>query len=395
VVRVTGVACVGEASLRAAQPARARSSALLASCVCVLLACHDPLIARGGRLFDAQGRELLLRGVNARVEGIFDVSFDDGRIALEPIPPFGAADCRFLSRELGLNFLRLPVSWSAFEPEPGAYNAAYLARILELAEACGREGVGTLVDLHQDAYSKEIGEDGAPLWAIVPPPTQLLQGPLEDLTARRLSRQVVLAFRSLFLNTSGVQDAYAAMAAELARGLRDQPHVLGLELMNEPFELTLDDPQAAIDAFHARVGAAVRAAAPRLTLFFEPDSRRNLNDTAAVNGPSPFRDAVYAPHLYTGVFVPAPDDAGAIARSLENAAAEAAALRSAARRAGSLRRRAGGGGPRRRACLAALPRHDDRAQPALSMGAASLLQPRCTLVRLALVCAPSRSGGAP
>ena len=34
-----------------------------------------------------------------------------------------------------------------------------------------------MIDLHQDAYSKEIGEDGAPLWAIQPPPTMLLAGP--------------------------------------------------------------------------------------------------------------------------------------------------------------------------------------------------------------------------
>ena len=42
-----------------------------------------------GRLVDAEGRVIFLHGVNARVEGVFDVTFDDERTALEPIPPFG------------------------------------------------------------------------------------------------------------------------------------------------------------------------------------------------------------------------------------------------------------------------------------------------------------------
>jgi len=35
-----------------------------------------------------------------------------------------------------------------------------------------------------------LGEDGAPYWAIVPPPPERLGGPLVDLEARRLSKPV-------------------------------------------------------------------------------------------------------------------------------------------------------------------------------------------------------------
>src|SRR5262245_33359069 len=44
------------------------------------------------QMVDVEGRVVFLRGVNARVEGIFDVTFDDGRIPLEPIPPFTIDD---------------------------------------------------------------------------------------------------------------------------------------------------------------------------------------------------------------------------------------------------------------------------------------------------------------
>src|SRR6188508_3339891 len=81
----------------------------------------SPLWSDGAHLRDADGRIALLRGVNARVEGVFDVTFDDGRVPLEPIPALTAADCTRM-RELGLDLLRLPINWSAIEPDQGAYD---------------------------------------------------------------------------------------------------------------------------------------------------------------------------------------------------------------------------------------------------------------------------------
>lgn len=248
-------------------------------------------------LFAPDGRQVLLRGVNARVEGLFDVTFDDGRTALEVIPPFVSADCRVVA-ELGLNLLRLPVNWSAIEPERGAYQAAYAERVRALVSTCHEQGVYTLVDLHQDAYSKHIGEDGAPLWAIVPPPDELLEGPLEDLAERRTSPQVLRAFSSFFDNDEGLQDAFGAMTAWLAAELDGAPGLVGLELFNEP--VAFDDE--ALHAFHRAVGEAVRAEAPELPLAFEPDALRNFTDSDPVAVPRPFSNAIYAPHHYTEVF---------------------------------------------------------------------------------------------
>jgi hypothetical protein len=52
-----------------------------------------PLSSDGAHLRDAEGRVAILRGVNARVDGVFDVTFSDGRTALEPIPPLTGDDC--------------------------------------------------------------------------------------------------------------------------------------------------------------------------------------------------------------------------------------------------------------------------------------------------------------
>lgn len=280
--------------------------------------------SEAGHLIDQAGRDVLLRGVNARVEGVFDVTFDDGRTALEPIPPFTAADCRVVAETLGGNLLRLPLSWSGLEPAQGAFDDAYLDRTLALVDACAGVGVYTLLDLHQDAFSKEIGEDGAPLWAIVPAPEELLEGPLTDLGERRLSGQVLAAFRSLYTDAEGLHAAYARMAAEVARRARGHDGVIGLELQNEPVPLGDD---AALDAFHHAVADAVREAAPELPVYFEPDSMRNLRDEAPVAVPFGVDNAVYAPHLYVDVFEDgwASGDVSAIERSLAGIHDEAAA----------------------------------------------------------------------
>lgn len=255
------------------------------------------LRAEGARLLDDVDREVVLRGVNARIAGLFDVTFDDGRVALETIPPFTASDLAWLRDEVGLNALRVPINWSGLQPEPGPLDETYLARLFELLDVCAEEEMWCLVDLHQDAYSKEIGEDGAPLWAIVPAPDELLEGPLLDLEERRLSDQVLRAFDTFFTGQAGLQDAYLEMLGELAARLRDRPWVAGLEVFNEPVG---DDRP--ILGFSQLAAEAVHAVDPNRLVLWEPNSLRNLQDRAETDGGLHLDNDAYAPHLYPEVF---------------------------------------------------------------------------------------------
>lgn len=264
-----------------------------------------PLSTRCQHLVDAQGRVVVLRGINARVEGVFDVTFSDGRTALQPIPAFEASDAARM-RQLGFNFLRLPINWSGIEPTnttPPTYNDAYLARVQATVELARRAGLLVLIDFHQDAYSKEIGEDGAPLWAIRPAPEMLLQGPLtaDELARRRTAGQTLRAFETFFgSSTEGAQlrTRFAQMTAEVARRFRDDSAVIGYELFNEP---VADDAQCL--ALHTEVGAAIRAVDPRKLLVFEPPTIRNFLDRSTLaSAPFPLAGGVYAPHIYTLVF---------------------------------------------------------------------------------------------
>jgi endoglycosylceramidase len=266
----------------------------------------EPWVRSDRRLLrDETDRVVVFRGVNARVEGIFDVTFDDGRLPLEEVPTLGPEDVRRM-RELGLNLLRLPMNWSGIEPEEGVYDEAYLDRVQSVVELCATAGVHVILDFHQDAYSKEIGEDGAPLWAIHPPPEMLLGGPLGDsLQDRILSPQVQRAFVGFFadddddLEDRRLQAAFAAMARHVATRFADEPAVLGYDLYNEP---VTSDPY--LNRFHRLAGEAIREVDDRHLLLFEPPGTRNFTERASLSREPFFDDGgVYAVHLYTFAFL--------------------------------------------------------------------------------------------
>jgi endoglycosylceramidase len=286
-------------------------------------------------LVDEAGRIRLFRGVNARVEGVFDVTFDDGRERLEPIPDFGPEDAAAI-RAMGFNVLRLPINWSGVEPQRDEFDDAYLDAVEAVVDICKAEGIYVMIDFHQDAYSKEIGEDGAPLWAIEPPPDpeDLHEGPLtvEDLEAARTSIPVILAFLSFFADDDDnpidqeLQAEFRDMAKYVAARFADEAWVIGYEMFNEP---VAEDRY--LKPFHTKLAEAIREVDDRHLLFFEPNAIRNFTDTAPLST-SDFADArgVYAPHLYTLIFTD-PDDELAnlekerLRENFDNAAAEAAA----------------------------------------------------------------------
>jgi len=261
-----------------------------------------PFGVQCGELVDAAGRVVRLRGVNARVDGVFDVTFDDGRTAVEPIPAFDANDATAL-RDFGFDALRLPINWSALEPtKDGGFDEQYLDRVQGVVDTAAAAGLLVLLDFHQDAYSKEIGEDGAPLWAIVPPPTELLQGPLGpgELEQRRLSKQVLAAFDTFFGESpegDELRSRFTAAAVHVAERFASHDAVVGIEIFNEP---------QATDAGVARLNAvahpALRAAAPDKLYVFEPPVTRNILDASSVPDEPLGPMTGYAPHVYTLAF---------------------------------------------------------------------------------------------
>jgi endoglycosylceramidase len=256
-----------------------------------------PFDSDGTQLRDAEGRVRIFRGVNLHIAGIFDVTFDDGRAPREPLPGFDASDVEEL-QALGFDLVRLPINWSAIEPERGQYSTAYLDKVAAIVDLCRAGNVRVLIDLHEDGFSKEICEDGAPLWAITPALAAPLPGGPFMGPDCHTHPAALAAFRSFFANVDGLQDHYAEMLQVVAKRFVGDQNVLGFEIMNEP--IATDDE---VVPFHLKAAAALRAVDDQHLILFEPVATRNFTNGAPLaSAPFPVPGAVYAPHVYAAVF---------------------------------------------------------------------------------------------
>ncbi len=258
----------------------------------------DPLGSRCGRLVDTEGRVVALRGVNARILGVFDVVWDPSHPPLMPLAAFTADDATKL-REFGFDALRLPLSWSGIEPtETGGFDETYLDAVATVVGHCRDAGVRVLLDLHQDDYSKELGGDGAPLWAIQPAPTMI--GPPPSGVNPLMTGQVLDAFNTFFGSSpegATLRSRFIAMATHVATRFAGDSSVIGLEIYNEP-----PPDMATLLPFYTPALAAFRGAMPHKLFTFEPSALRNIVDRAPLGAGSLGPGTAYAPHIYTFVF---------------------------------------------------------------------------------------------
>jgi len=288
----------------------------------------------GGRIVDAEGREVLLRGVNVNALAEY---WQGGEFPT--VFPFTDADADLMAA-IGWNTVRLLLSWSRVEPEPGVYDDAYVQEARTAVARLAARGLYAIIDLHQDAWSATLaalpdemclpnfqlalGWDGAPGWATFD------EGMPRCAPAgiRELSLAVGAAFANFFDNAPGpggvgIRTRYVAMLAHVAQVFAPVPGVAGYDLMNEPNAFN-ERQQAALATMYGEALAAIRAAedaagSPPRLVFFEPSAIWS----AFGNGPPPDfprdRDVVYAPHIYTGGFDGGPITAAAFAVARDEA----------------------------------------------------------------------------
>jgi hypothetical protein len=235
--------------------------------------------AAGDRFTDAQGRTLILRGVNLagssklpstpdgatyRREGFFnhrDVSFVGRPFPLEE------ADEHFTRlKRWGLTFLRFLVTWEAVEHAgPGLYDERYLDYLTAVIRKAGEYDLQLFIDPHQDVWSRLSGGDGAPGWtfeAIGMDPTRFAQtgaAVVHQVHGDPFPRMIwptnntKLAAATMFTLFFGgndfapqtrvdgvpvqdyLQTHYINAIKEIAKRLKGMAHVVGYDALNEPY----------------------------------------------------------------------------------------------------------------------------------------------------------------
>jgi endoglycosylceramidase len=245
-------------------------------------------VARGF-LRDAQGRAVILRGVNL-----------SGEHKSKPYLGFhGQADVERVASVWGFNALRFLISWSALEPTRGAYDEAYLDKVAQRMQWARAAGLSVILDMHQDVYGEGFGGNGAPRWTC-DDALYKAHKPTSPWFANYASKPVMTCFDRLY-SDAALRGRYAAAWKRVAARLGSQEAVIGFDPINEPhwgsaslfsFEEKLLAP------FYDEVVAAVREAAPGWIAFLEPSSSRNLGVPTGLKRPFAYPDVVYAPHSY-------------------------------------------------------------------------------------------------
>jgi len=300
-----------------------------------LAAVHaEPDPVNGGRIIDSEGRQVILRGVNVNALA----EYWQGTAFPTTFPL--TEDDADLMTAIGWNTVRLLLSWSRVEPQPGIYDDAYLEQARAAVEMLSRHGIYSVIDLHQDAWGATLaarpnevcpppaepafGWDGAPGWATIDGDRiRCVENGI-----REFSPAVVGAFRAFWNDAEGpggigIRTRYVRMLGHIAGMFARSEAVAGYDVMNEPNAFRAQDLMALAD-LHAAALRQIRAEEegaggfPHI-VFFEPSA---IWSSFGMGAPPDFEhdeNVVYAPHIYTGGFDGGPITARAFEIALEEA----------------------------------------------------------------------------
>lgn len=246
----------------------------------------DKLTIKGDRFVDAHGRSVLLRGVN--LGGDTKVPFPNGgtnhpsdfsdhrTVSFVGRPfPLEELDEHFSRlKAWGMNCLRLLTTWEAVEHAgPGKYDIAYLDYLTEVTRRAADFGLYVFIDFHQDVWSRMTGGDGAPAWlfdAVGLDFTKFHQAGAAHVMqhkydyargGRQEDRYPMMTWANNYRMPANaimwtlffagdlfvpkfkidgktaqqfLQDHYLGAMRQIALRVKDMPHVLGFDTLNEP-----------------------------------------------------------------------------------------------------------------------------------------------------------------
>lgn len=278
---------------------------------------------RGERpgIFDEDGRQVVLRGVNLN----FLAEYARNNPDHDPTLPLDGETWNRIANE-GMNVVRLLVSWSRLQPDDaGSIDGGYVDQIKQAVADAAHHGLYVVIDMHQDAWGPFVatpesvtcppgrersnGWDGAPAWAT--PEAGVNSCRAAEGEAKPGSDLVVDAWDRFYRDVDDVQSSLVSVWRFLAEHLGDAPNIAGYDLLNEPghgvgetappalladFPALGDYYASAIDAI--RLGEANADVDPR-PIFFE-------QSIAGSPPPADFSDdpgLVFAPHIYGGSII--------------------------------------------------------------------------------------------
>ena len=303
----------------------------------------------GPYLYDSRGRVVFFHGVDAVYK------YAPYELYPDPNKPwnFSSADASLMAR-LGFNVVRLGMTWSGLEPgkapsndpaickrgahgDPGQFNQAvlnrYIARLAKTVDLLGRFHIYTILDMHQDVYSKMFEGEGAPSWAVCTNGVPSVDPP-GRWSLEYGTKAAGIAFSHFWHNNvrGDLQGQYDKVWGDVAKAFRGNHWVLGYDPFNEPFSTSLirfgdahfDSELECFYTGSGHIGAPLHGAPPlhcpkadpadgviptilandpTHLIFDEPDNFANRGLPTYL-GPMDLPNLVYNVHVYCGARSP-------------------------------------------------------------------------------------------
>ena len=172
-------------------------------------------------------------------------------------------------KRLGFNSVRLGVIWEAVEKKPGEYDMDYLNKVEQIINTLGENGIYTMVDAHQDVFSRNFCGEGVPYFYVnemgfdkkcdASALTRILGfvgvcKTLEDFNFRYDENGLPLiedcvkhnfadyhviagfssAYRNFYQNRANIQDKFVEFWKTVVKRFKGNKYILGYDLWNEP-----------------------------------------------------------------------------------------------------------------------------------------------------------------
>ena len=217
-------------------------------------------------------------------------------------------------KRLGFNSVRLGVIWEAVEKAPGVYDDEYLDKVEQIINTLGENGIYTMVDAHQDVFSRQFCGEGVPYFYVnemgydkkcdASALTRILDfvgvcKTIEDFNFRFDENGLPLiedcvthnfqdyhfiagfssAYRNFYENRANIQDKFVEFWKKVVTRFKDNEYILGYDLWNEPAP---GGPMEDIKSFipgrpdikdilpvYRKVDTELRKIKPNYILFFE------------------------------------------------------------------------------------------------------------------------------
>ncbi|CAK0799141.1 unnamed protein product [Prorocentrum cordatum] len=207
---------------------------------------------------DSQGRQRLWHGINiVNKVAPFHPSLD----VFAPGQSVTDDDIKVLL-SMGASVVRLGIMMSGMFPDGPVLNKTYLEYSMRVADKLHENGIGTLIDLHQDVLAAKVCGEGTPDWMLnvsslnampLPRPASYAAVEIDPATGHPKSCQPLgplkaigwsewyttdqcgKAFAQLYGLDSPMSKTFEAYWHAVALQFKGHPGVVGYELLNEPW----------------------------------------------------------------------------------------------------------------------------------------------------------------